>query len=64
MERLAHLEFFLGKYLPLSRTLKEIDEVDQEEVTSVAREYISPSRVSLSILGPNKSGRDWEKDLL
>jgi len=64
MERLAHLEFFLGKYLPLSRTLKEIDEVDQEEVISVAREYISPSRFSLSILGPNMSGRDWEKDLL
>lgn len=64
MERLAQLEFFLGRYLSLSRTLKEVDEVDKDEVSSLAREYLTPSRFSLSVLGPDSSGGEWEKDLL
>ncbi len=61
MERLARLEFFLGRYLSLSRTLKEIDGVDKDAVTSVTRECLSSSRLFLSVLGPNRSAGDWEK---
>ncbi len=62
MERLAQLEFFLGKYLSLSRTLKEVDAVDKEAVTRVAKECFSSPGFFLSVLGPN--GEDWEKDLV
>ena len=64
MERLAQLEFFLGKHLSLNRTLKEIEQVEKDMVISVAREYLSSSRFFLTVLGPEVSDEDWERDLI
>lgn len=52
MYRLAQSEIYRGESPSTDKTLKEIDRVRTEEVMRLASTLLSPSRMSISIVGP------------
>jgi len=52
MTRLAKNEIYFGTYLPVERTLKGIDEVEEEVVHNLAKELFDKQFFCLTVLGP------------
>jgi predicted Zn-dependent peptidase len=52
MNRLARNELYMGQFLTINETIKNIERVKKADLTRVAREYLIPEKASLVILGP------------
>ncbi len=52
MTRLAKNEIYFGSYLPVEKVLEGIDEVKEEVVRSLAREFFDERFFCLTVLGP------------
>lgn len=52
MNRLARNELYIGRFLSINETIKNIEKVKKADLTRVARKYLGPERASLVILGP------------
>ena len=52
MHRLARHELYLGRHVPVERTMASIDGVRAHEVTDVAAAAFDSERVAVSIVGP------------
>jgi len=62
MTRLAKNEIYFGTYLPVERTLKGIDEVEEEVVRNLAKELFDEQFFCLTVLGPT-NGKHWNEPL-
>ncbi len=63
MARLAKNEIYFESYLPVERVIKEIDEVEEEVVRSLARDIFDVRFFCLTVLGP-VDGDCFKKNLL
>ncbi|MDZ4723025.1 MAG: pitrilysin family protein [candidate division Zixibacteria bacterium] len=52
MNRIARLELLLGRFQPLSETLKEIDRVTPSQVLELANRLFDDSKMAVAVLGP------------
>lgn len=52
MNRLARNEFYLGRFIGINETMKNIEKVTKNDLIETARKYLQPERASLVILGP------------
>ena len=52
MIRLATSEFYMGKYIALEESMKEIDKVRKEDVIRLAAQIFSLPKLNLTCLGP------------
>lgn len=63
MNRLARHELFLNKYVSLDETIREINKVRVHDVTDLAQQLFTETRLAAVILGPNNSSLinkiDW-----
>jgi predicted Zn-dependent peptidase len=63
MSRLAKCEMYYDQYIPLSRILKDIDAVTENDVRDLARGLFRDEQLTCTFLGPLKN-RDLPADLL
>ena len=63
MSRLAKCEMYYDQYIPLSRILKDIDAVTQDDVRELARALFRDDQLTCTFLGPLKN-KDLPRDLL
>ncbi|OGC78507.1 MAG: hypothetical protein A2145_02195 [candidate division Zixibacteria bacterium RBG_16_40_9] len=63
MNRLARNELFLNEYLPIEKTIAEIEKVKEKQIHDITNELFSPDRLCLALIGPNHSeiakNLDW-----
>ncbi|MDJ0783681.1 MAG: pitrilysin family protein [Desulfosarcinaceae bacterium] len=52
MVRLAQNEIYFGRHIPLSETLSRFEQVEPEEIRTLAARLFDPSQLSLTVLGP------------
>ncbi len=52
MNRLARLELMLERYIPLTRTLDQIDAVDRDRLIELARRVFDDHKLVIAALGP------------
>jgi len=55
MIRLAKNEITYGRFIDFDEVLTRVAEVTVDQVVAVAREYLSPEKLSLTVLGPLES---------
>ncbi len=53
MTRLARNELFLNEYLPIEKTIAEIEKVKEKEIHEIANRLFTPERLCLALIGPN-----------
>ena len=63
MSRLAKCEMYYDQYIPLSRILKDIDAVTEDDVRELARGLFRDDQLTCTFLGPLKN-KDLPRDLL
>jgi predicted Zn-dependent peptidase len=63
MSRLAKCEMYYDQYIPLSRILKDIDAVTEDDVRGLARGLFRDEQLTCTFLGPLRS-KDLPCDLL
>lgn len=54
MNRLGRLELMLGRYIPLAKTLEQIDAVDRDKLIELARRVFDDNRLVVTALGPTE----------
>jgi predicted Zn-dependent peptidase len=54
MNRLGRLELMLGRYVPLAKTLEQIDAVDRDKLIELARRVFDDNRLVVTALGPTE----------
>lgn len=63
MNRLARNELFLNEYLPIEKTIAEIEKVQEKQIHQIANELFSTDRICLALIGPDHSNisqsLDW-----
>ncbi len=63
MNRLARNELFLNEYLPIEKTIAEIEKVQEKQIHQIANELFNRDRICLALIGPNHSAiaqnLDW-----
>lgn len=52
MNRIARLEILLGRFQPLSETLREIEAVTPSAISDLANQIFDESRMAVAVLGP------------
>lgn len=52
MNRLARNELYMGRFISINETMKYIERVRKTDLIRVARQYLTPDKASLVILGP------------
>ena len=52
MNRLARNELYMGRFFGLNETLKNLEKVQREDLTRVARRYLNPENLTMVVLGP------------
>jgi len=52
MNRLARNELYLGRFISINETIKNIDRVKKDDLVRVAEKYLTPESASLVVLGP------------
>jgi predicted Zn-dependent peptidase len=52
MNRLARNEIYLGRYITINETMRNIERVKKEDLVMVACKYLNPESASMVILGP------------
>ena len=52
MNRLARNELYLGRYIGINETMKNIERVTKDDLVRVANDYMTPENCSLVVLGP------------
>jgi predicted Zn-dependent peptidase len=63
MTRLAKNEIYFGTYLPVEKTLKGIDEVEEEVVRNLAKDLFDEHFFCLTVLGP-ANGKHLDETLV
>ena len=54
MNRLARNELYLGRFIGINETMKNIERVSKDDLVRVANMYMTPENSSLVVLGPVK----------
>ena len=52
MNRLARNEMYLGRFITINETIKNLEKVRKNDLIRVARKYLNPESASLVVLGP------------
>ena len=63
MTRLAKNEITYGRRIDFEEIIEKVDQVTVDQVTSVARDYLRPEQLNLTVLGPAKES-DLPLDML
>jgi predicted Zn-dependent peptidase len=54
MTRIARMELYLGKYIPVDETLKKFEMITKDEVDEIIKSYINPEKFGYALIGPEE----------